>query len=147
LTFSLYKFRAMVENAEKFGARWTEKKDPRITRVGRFLRSTRIDELPQLWNVLLGEMSFIGPRPERPDFNSDLEAAIPYYDLRHLVKPGITGWALYPYGASVQDAREKLQYDLFSDARSRDPDQDPPGGAGGARSLSKPWLTYLPLPW
>jgi exopolysaccharide biosynthesis polyprenyl glycosylphosphotransferase len=115
VTFRLYKFRTMVENAEKFGARWTEKKDPRITRVGRFLRSTRIDELPQLWNVLLGEMSFIGPRPERPDFNDELEAAIPYYDLRHLVKPGITGWAqvLYPYGASVEDAREKLQYDLY----------------------------------
>ncbi len=115
VTFTLYKFRTMVEDAEKFGARWAEKNDPRITRVGRLLRATRIDELPQLWNVLLGEMSFIGPRPERPDFNSELEAAIPYYDLRHLVKPGITGWAqvLYPYGASVEDAREKLQYDLY----------------------------------
>jgi sugar transferase (PEP-CTERM system associated) len=115
VTFKLYKFRTMVENAEKSGPRWTEKKDPRITRIGRLLRSTRIDELPQLWNVLLGEMSFIGPRPERPDFNSELEAAIPYYDLRVLVKPGITGWAqvLYPYGASVEDAREKLQYDLY----------------------------------
>ena len=115
VTFRLYKFRTMIEDAEKSGARWTEKKDPRITRVGRLLRATRIDELPQLWNVLLGEMSFIGPRPERPAFNSELEAAIPYYDLRHLVKPGITGWAqvLYPYGASVEDAREKLQYDLY----------------------------------
>jgi exopolysaccharide biosynthesis polyprenyl glycosylphosphotransferase len=115
VTFRLYKFRTMVEDAEECGARWTEKKDPRITRVGRFLRSTHIDELPQLRNVLLGEMSFIGPRPERPDFNDELEAAIPYYDLRHLVKPGITGWAqvLYPYGASVEDAREKLQYDLY----------------------------------
>src|SRR5262249_8066691 len=87
VTFRLYKFRTMVEDAEKSGARWTKKDDPRITRVGRFLRSTRIDELPQLWNVLLGEMSFIGPRPERPDFNAALESAIPYYDLRHLVKP------------------------------------------------------------
>jgi sugar transferase (PEP-CTERM system associated) len=115
VTFRLYKFRTMVEDAEKSGARWAEKNDPRITRVGRLLRATRIDELPQLWNVLLGEMSFIGPRPERPDFNSELEAAIPYYDLRHLVKPGITGWAqvLYPYGASMEDAREKLQYDLY----------------------------------
>jgi sugar transferase (PEP-CTERM system associated) len=115
MTFRLYKFRTMAEDAEKSGARWAEENDPRITRVGRFLRATRIDELPQLWNVLLGEMSFIGPRPERPDFNRELEAAIPYYDLRHLVKPGITGWAqvLYPYGASVEDAREKLQYDLY----------------------------------
>jgi len=114
-TFNLYKFRTMVEDAEKSGARWAKKHDPRITRVGRLLRSTRIDELPQLWNVLLGEMSFIGPRPERPDFNTELEAAIPYYDLRHLVKPGITGWAqvLYPYGSSIEDAREKLQYDLY----------------------------------
>ena len=115
VTFRLYKFRTMVEDAEQSGARWTEKNDRRITRVGRLLRATHIDELPQLWNVLLGAMSFIGPRPERPDFNSELEAAIPYYDLRHLVKPGITGWAqvLYPYGASVEDAREKLQYDLY----------------------------------
>jgi exopolysaccharide biosynthesis polyprenyl glycosylphosphotransferase len=114
-TFRLYKFRTMVQDAEKSGAQWAEENDKRITRVGRFLRATRLDELPQLWNVLLGEMSFIGPRPERPDFNSELEAAIPYYDLRHLVKPGITGWAqvLYPYGASVKDAREKLQYDLY----------------------------------
>jgi exopolysaccharide biosynthesis polyprenyl glycosylphosphotransferase len=114
-TFRLYKFRTMVEDAEKSGARWAKKNDPRITGVGRFLRAARIDELPQLWNVLLGEMSFIGPRPERPDFTNELEAAIPYYDLRHLVKPGITGWAqvLYPYGASIEDAREKLEYDLY----------------------------------
>ena len=115
MTFRLNKFRTMVEDAEPSGSRWAEPNDPRVTRVGRLLRAGRLDELPQLWNVLLGEMSFIGPRPERPDFNSKLEAAIPYYDLRHLVKPGITGWAqvLYPYGASVEDAREKLQYDLY----------------------------------
>ena len=115
MTFMLYKFRTMVEDAEKSGAQWAKKHDLRITRVGRLLRAARIDELPQLWNVFLGEMSFIGPRPERPDFNSELETAIPYYDLRHLVKPGITGWAqvMYPYGGSVEDAREKLQYDLY----------------------------------
>lgn len=115
MTFRLHKFRTMVEDAELSGSRWAEKNDPRVTRLGRLLRAIRLDELPQLWNVLLGQMSFIGPRPERPDFTRQLEAAIPYYDLRHLVKPGITGWAqvLYPYGASVQDAREKLQYDLY----------------------------------
>ncbi|MGI9403234.1 MAG: sugar transferase [Hyphomicrobium sp.] len=113
--FRLNKFRTMVEDAESSGAKWADKNDPRITRVGRVLRNARLDELPQMWNVLLGSMSFIGPRPERPDFNCKLEAAIPYYDLRHLVKPGITGWAqvLYTYGASVDDAREKLQYDLY----------------------------------
>jgi exopolysaccharide biosynthesis polyprenyl glycosylphosphotransferase len=114
-SFMVHKFRSMIVDAEKEGARWAEDNDPRITRVGRFIRKARIDELPQLWNVMKGEMSFIGPRPERPEFIQQLEIEIPYYDLRHLVTPGITGWAqvMYPYGASVDDAREKLQYDLF----------------------------------
>ena len=115
MTFRLYKFRTMVNNSEKLGPQWTKENDPRITRVGRLLRATHLDELPQLWNALLGEMSFVGPRPERSEFRNELEAAIPYYNLRYLVKPGITGWAqvLYPYGDSVEDAREKLQYDLY----------------------------------
>ena len=113
--FKLRKFRTMFNDAEKQGIRWAEPDDPRVTRVGRILRLTRIDELPQLWNVLVGDMSFVGPRPERPHFNVKLESDIPYYYLRHLVKPGITGWAqvMYPYGASVEDARKKLQFDLF----------------------------------
>ncbi|MDJ0676857.1 MAG: sugar transferase [Calothrix sp. MO_167.B42] len=114
-TFRVYKFRSMYENAEKQGAKWAEKRDARITRVGYWLRLTRIDELPQIWNVLRGDMSLIGPRPERPEFDVQLKEAIPYYELRYLVKPGITGWAqvLYPYGASVEDAYEKLAYDLY----------------------------------
>lgn len=113
--FILLKFRSMRADAEREGAQWASKQDKRVTRVGRFIRLVRIDELPQLWNVLRGDMSFIGPRPERPVFNQELEKEIPFYNLRHLVKPGITGWAqvLYPYGASVADAREKLQYDLY----------------------------------
>lgn len=113
--FTIYKFRSMVQNAEKSGAQWAKRKDSRITKVGQFIRLTRLDELPQLFNVFRGDMSFIGPRPERPEFNEMLEKAIPYYDLRHLVRPGITGWAqvCYPYGASVEDSREKLQYDLY----------------------------------
>lgn len=114
--FTIYKFRSMVTNAESSGAQWSAGPvDTRITRVGRILRRTRLDELPQLWNVLRGEMSFIGPRPERPEFNQELEGAIPYFSLRHLIRPGLTGWAQvnYKYGASVEDAKQKLQYDLF----------------------------------
>ncbi|MBO3460276.1 sugar transferase [Aetokthonos hydrillicola Thurmond2011] len=113
--FRVYKFRSMYKDAEKRGVQWASQRDPRITRVGYCLRLTRIDELPQLWNVLRGEMSLIGPRPERPEFDAKLRKAIPYYDVRYLVKPGITGWAqvLYPYGASIEDAYEKLAYDLY----------------------------------
>lgn len=113
--FRVYKFRSMYQDAEKQGAQWAQKRDPRITRVGYWLRLTRVDELPQLWNVLNGDMSLIGPRPERPEFDTKLAEQIPYYNLRYLVKPGITGWAqvLYPYGASVEDAYEKLSYDLY----------------------------------
>ena len=105
----------MIDNAEASGAQWASEQDPRITPLGKFLRITRIDELPQLFNVLKGEMSFIGPRPERPEFVHHLEREIPHYEIRHLVLPGITGWAqvMYPYGASIEDARQKLQYDLF----------------------------------
>lgn len=113
--FKVYKFRSMYQDAEKRGAQWAKERDSRITRVGRWLRLTRIDELPQIFNVLRGEMSLIGPRPERPEFDIQLRQEIPYYDLRYVVKPGITGWAqvMYPYGASVEDAYEKLAYDLY----------------------------------
>jgi exopolysaccharide biosynthesis polyprenyl glycosylphosphotransferase len=112
----IYKFRSMRKDAEKNGdAVWAEENDPRVTRVGRFLRRSRIDELPQLFNVLIGELEFVGPRPERPEFVEKLQAMIPYYDLRHTVKPGITGWAqvMFHYGSSIEESKEKLQYDLF----------------------------------
>jgi lipopolysaccharide/colanic/teichoic acid biosynthesis glycosyltransferase len=109
------KFRSMLHDSEGATPRWTSDNDDRITRVGRFIRKVRIDELPQLINVLRGEMSLIGPRPERPYFVDLLEQKIPYYGLRHTVRPGITGWAQvrYQYGGSVEEAKTKLEYDLF----------------------------------
>ncbi len=114
--FEIFKFRSMSVDAEKDGiAQWAQSDDARITKTGSFIRKTRLDELPQLYNVLRGDMSFVGPRPERPQFVSELAKTIEYYEMRHHVKPGITGWAqiCYPYGASEEDAREKLQYDLY----------------------------------
>jgi sugar transferase (PEP-CTERM system associated) len=113
--FVLAKFRSMRVDAEMKGPVWASKGDERTTRVGRIIRKVRIDEIPQFWNILRGEMSFVGPRPERPHFVAQLAQEIPYYEQRHLIAPGLTGWAQikYPYGASIEDAREKLQYDLF----------------------------------
>ena len=113
--FWIMKLRTMRVDAEKSGAVWAAAKDTRITRVGAFLRRTRIDELPQLINILKGDMSFVGPRPERPVFVAELASQIPLYHERHMVKAGLTGWAQinYPYGASIDDARSKLSYDLY----------------------------------
>ena len=114
--FLVHKFRSMRTDAEaKTGAVWAKANDTRVTKVGRFLRRTRLDEIPQLWNVLRGDMSLVGPRPERPEFVAELTEKIPFYGFRHVVRPGLTGWAQvkYTYGASVEDALEKLQYDLF----------------------------------
>lgn len=113
--FYVHKFRSMRNDAEKNGAKWAVENDPRVTKYGNFMRKTRIDELPQIWNVLRGEMSFIGPRPERKIFIKEIEKVVDYYNLRHSVKPGLTGWAqvMYPYGASIEDAKRKLEYDLF----------------------------------
>jgi len=114
--FECYKFRTMRSDAEAdTGPTWASDEDPRITKVGRFLRVTRLDEIPQLWNVLKGDMAFVGPRPERPEFVEQLNKVIPYYNLRHATRPGITGWAqtCYKYGNSVEDSKQKLRYDLY----------------------------------
>ena len=115
-TFEMLKFRTMRQDAEQLtGAVWAADNDPRATRVGGFLRKTRLDELPQLWNIIKGEMSFVGPRAERPEFHEILKKEIPFYEERYLIKPGLSGWAQinFRYGSSVKDAAEKLQYDLY----------------------------------
>lgn len=113
--FEVFKFRSMSEDAEKNGAQWAQQNDSRVTRVGSFIRKVRIDELPQLFNVIRGEMSFVGPRPERPEFVKDFSNTIQFYEIRHFVKPGITGWAqvCYPYGATDEDTKNKLEFDLY----------------------------------
>jgi sugar transferase (PEP-CTERM system associated) len=114
--FTLFKFRTMRQDAERAtGAVWAQKDDPRVTRVGHFLRTTRLDEIPQLWNVLKGDMGFVGPRPERPEFVKWLKEKIPYYNLRHIIRPGVTGWAQvrYQYGATLEETIQKLGYDLY----------------------------------
>jgi sugar transferase (PEP-CTERM system associated) len=114
-TFTVYKFRTMRTDAEVAGAKWATKNDPRVTRVGMFMRKIRLDEVPQLWNVLRGDMGFVGPRPERPEFVPWLTEQIPYFNLRHMIRPGLTGWAQvrYGYGATLAESREKLEFDLY----------------------------------
>ena len=114
-TFSVYKFRTMRTDAEVDGAKWATKNDPRVTKIGMFMRKSRLDEVPQLWNVLRGDMGFVGPRPERPEFVPWLSEQIPYFDLRHMIRPGLTGWAQvrYGYGATLAETREKLEFDLY----------------------------------
>ena len=113
--FTLMKFRSMRVDAEKDGPVWAKTADARMTRVGSIIRRIRVDEIPQFWNILRGDMNFVGPRPERPHFIAQLAREIPFYEQRHLIAPGLTGWAQikYPYGASIEDARQKLQYDLY----------------------------------
>jgi sugar transferase (PEP-CTERM system associated) len=113
--FTLMKFRSMRTDAEKDGPVWASTTDNRTTRVGRIIRKIRVDEIPQFWNILRGDMNFVGPRPERPHFVAQLAQEIPFYEQRHLIAPGLTGWAQikYPYAASIEDARQKLEYDLF----------------------------------
>lgn len=113
--FRLWKLRSMYQDAEDKGAQWAAKRDSRVTRIGAVLRKTRFDEVPQFWNILQGDMSFVGPRPERPEFITEIEKQVPFYRQRHLLKPGLTGWAQinYPYGASIEDAAAKLQLDLY----------------------------------
>ncbi len=115
MPFTILKFRTMRQDSEKNGPQWASENDSRITRLGAFLRKSRIDELPQLWNVLLGQMSLVGPRPEQPAFVRSLQQAIPYYEQRHAIRPGLTGWAQvkFPYGASIEDSEGKLEYDLY----------------------------------
>jgi len=113
--FTLMKFRSMRTDAEKDGPVWAKSEDERMTRLGRIIRKIRVDEIPQFWNILRGDMNFVGPRPERPHFVAQLAQEIPFYEQRHLIPPGLTGWAQikYPYGASIEDAKQKLQYDLY----------------------------------
>ena len=114
--FRIHKFRSMKKDAEAIhGARWAVKDDPRITRVGKIIRLTRLDELPQFFNVLKGDLDLVGPRPERPEFVDKLQNMLPYYSLRHTVKPGLTGWAqvMFTYCGTIEESKEKLQYDLF----------------------------------
>jgi len=113
--FTVCKFRTMRQDAEAAGAVWATKDDPRVTKLGKFMRNTRLDEIPQLWNVLRGEMAFVGPRPERPEFVQWLSSEIPFYELRHIIRPGITGWAQvrFRYGASLEETKQKLEYDLY----------------------------------